>query len=124
MGDRILFHAPLQGRSTMPKKRLNVSWAGEAICEDFEPALRRYRRYLEDNGLQRSTIEMYVFRVGKYLEFAKTEIPSSEDFEMFRDAILEKDLSRSTINNYLFSIKKYHEMLGKTIDFGSVPRFL
>ncbi|MGB9902538.1 MAG: hypothetical protein ACPLOT_06095 [Methanothrix sp.] len=46
----------LQGGHVMPKKRLDVNWKREVRTEDFKPALRRYTRYLEENGLMESTI--------------------------------------------------------------------
>jgi hypothetical protein len=55
----------------MPKKRLNVNWDREVRTEDFKPALKHYNRYLDDDGLRKSTITSYVFRVGKFLEFAQ-----------------------------------------------------
>lgn len=99
------------------KKRLDVNWCRERTIEDLTPALRRFRHYLEDAGLRGSTIEPYVFRVGKYLEFTKTETPKEEDLARFRDVLKEKRLSISTINNYCFAIKRYHEMIGQTVEF-------
>lgn len=101
----------------MPKKRLDVNWRREAGPEDIKPALKRYRRYLENNGLRPSSIPMYVLHVGKYLEFSGTESPNVDDFARFRDLLHDRELSRSTINNYSFSIKKYHEMLGQDVAF-------
>jgi hypothetical protein len=97
----------------MPKKRMDVNWKREIGKEDLKPAVRRFRRYLEDKGLRESTIPMYVLHVSKYLEFAETDSPCADDFARFRDIFHDKKLSRSTINNYSFSIKKYHEMLGQ-----------
>jgi hypothetical protein len=84
----------------MPKKRLDVNWGREVKTEDFKPALKRYNRYLEDSGLRKSTISSYVFRVGKFLEFAQDDAPQVEDFTRFREILHEKKLSRSSINNY------------------------
>jgi integrase/recombinase XerD len=104
----------------MPKKRLDVSWTREIGVEDLKPALKRYNRYLEDGGLRDSTITMYVFRVGKFLEFAKDNKPPVDEFTRFRETLNERCLSRSTINNYCFAIKKYYEMDGQTIDFNFI----
>jgi hypothetical protein len=57
----------------MPKKRLDVNWNREIGKEDLKPPVKRYRRYLEDNGLRASTIPMYVLHVSKYLEFCGTD---------------------------------------------------
>ena len=101
----------------MPKKRMDVNWKREIGKEDLKPAVKRYRRYLEDQGLRASTIPMYVLHVhvSKYLEFAETDSPCADDFARFRDLLRDKKLSRSKINNYSFSIKKYHEMLGQNV---------
>lgn len=96
---------------------MEVNWKREVGKEDLKPAVKRYRRYLEDKGLRTSTIPMYVLRVSKYLEFSETDSPSAEDFSRFRDYLHDKKLSRSTINNYCFSIKKYHEMLRQDVSF-------
>lgn len=96
---------------------MNVNWKRERDAEDLMPALKRYRRYLEDNGLRPSTIPMYVLHVKKYLEFAGTDSPSADDFARFRDHLHDIRLSRSTINNYSFLIRKYHEMLGQHVSF-------
>jgi hypothetical protein len=55
----------------MPKKRLDVNWDREVSAEDVKPALKKYSRYLEENGLTESTISSYVYRAGKFLEFAQ-----------------------------------------------------
>jgi integrase/recombinase XerD len=101
----------------MPKKRMEVNWDREIRTEDFKPALKHFRGYLKNNGLRASTIDMYVYRAGKYLEFAHSDTPSNDDFLKFREMLEERVLSRSTFNNYFFSIKKYHEMQGNPIDF-------
>jgi site-specific recombinase XerD len=99
----------------MPKKRLDVNWNREVRTEDFKPTLKRYDRYQEDNGLKKSTISSYVFRVGKFLEFAKDDAPQVDKFTKFHEVLHERKLSRSSINNYCFAIKKYYEMCGKSI---------
>jgi site-specific recombinase XerD len=104
----------------MSKKRLDVSWGRAVGKEDFKPILKRYDRYLEENGIRESTRSSYVFRVGKFLEFAQDDMPLEEEFVRFREILHERKLSRSTINNYCFSIKKYYEMKGKTIDFNFI----
>jgi integrase/recombinase XerD len=104
----------------MPKKRLDVDWKKEIGKDDLNPAIKRYKRYLEDCGLRASTIPMYLLHVTKYLEFSQTDTPCADDFARFRDYLLDMKLSRSTINNYSFSIRKYHEMLGQNVSFAFI----
>ncbi|MEM0498794.1 MAG: tyrosine-type recombinase/integrase, partial [Methanothrix sp.] len=101
----------------MSRKRLDVSWKREVQTEDFKPALKRYTRYLEESGLRESTISSYVVRVGKFLEFARTDEPDADDFAAFQETLHEKRLSRSSINNYCFAIQRYYEMRGKAVSF-------
>lgn len=67
----------------MTKKRLDVKWDRGLEKDDIKPSLKRYERYLEDNGLRASTIPMYVLHVSKYLEFSATDSPSADDFARF-----------------------------------------
>lgn len=99
------------------RNQLNVDWTRKVKKNDLEPALRGYERYLVNLGFRESTITMYVFRAGKYLEFAKTDQPSPSDFAEFREVLQDKRLSRSTLNQYGFSIRKYHEMIKQPITF-------
>jgi len=57
----------------MSKKRIEVDWNRVIGAEDINPAVKRFRRYLENNGLRASSIPMYVLHVSKYLEFSRTE---------------------------------------------------
>jgi len=107
----------------MPKMRLDVNWKREIKAEDIKPAVKRYKRYLEDQGLRASTLPMYLLHVTKYLEFSQTDSPTPDDFAKFRDHLHDRKLSRSTINNYSFSIRKYHEMLGQEVSFTYFNRY-
>jgi integrase/recombinase XerD len=97
-------------------KRLDIDWNVHATT-DFEPALRRFRRYLEDNGFRKSTIEGYVGNVGRYLKFAGIDKPSEKDRITFRDELHNSKLSRSTLNQYGYAIKSYHSMLGEEVSY-------
>ena len=99
------------------RKQINVDWSRETKKGDLGPALREYERYLLNLGFRESTIVMYVFRVGKYLEFVETDQPLPSDFSRFREVLQGKRLSRSTLNMYGFSIKKYHDMIKQLITF-------
>lgn len=52
--------------------QLKVNWSRETRNADIEPAIR------------------------KYLEFAKTDNPSEEDFNRFREYLQDKKLARNT----------------------------
>lgn len=95
--------------------RVTVDWS-IAITTNFEPSLKRFRRYLEDQGIRDTTITNYIGNVLRYLKFAKTDHPSTQDLERFRDYLAEKKVGRSTKNQYNYSIRAYHAMLGEKIE--------
>ena len=101
----------------MGRKRLNINWKKNLKTEDFHPALKRHKYYLENNGFRKATIESYVGYIKRYLKFIGLDKPDVSDFSAFRGSLYEKGLSRSSINNYCFAIKRYHEMMGKSIEF-------
>jgi integrase len=58
-----------------------------------------------------------VGNVGRYLAFAQTDHPSTEDYARFRETLHAWKLSRSTLNQYGYAARSYHEMLGDPITF-------
>lgn len=70
-----------------------------------------------DNGFRQTTIDCYVERAGKYLEFAQTHKPSPDMLEKFRATLHVRKLARQTINNYCIAIKSFHGMLGDKVSF-------
>jgi len=49
----------------------------------LQPALRRYRRYLEDRMFAASIFESYLNRVKLFLEWAGTNAPSTGQFDSY-----------------------------------------
>lgn len=105
----------------MERKKLEVNWH-LGVPVDFEMPLKRYRRYLEDQGFRESTLESYVGNVGRYLKFAKTDRPTTDTATCFRDTLHDKNLARSTINNYSFAMACYHSMYGEEVSFPFMKR--
>jgi integrase/recombinase XerD len=95
--------------------RVTVNWS-IASTTDFEPSLKRFRRYLEDRGIRESTIIGYIGNIQRYLKFANTNQPSHQDLERFRESMANRKMSRSTKNQYNYAIKAYHEMIGDPIE--------
>jgi integrase/recombinase XerD len=77
---------------------------------------------LRDKGARRSTIDDYLFRVEKYLEFCGDEEPSLELAQRYRDHLLDRNLSNSSVSNYSYAIKNFHKMLGQDIKFPHLKR--
>ncbi len=92
----------------MSRQRIKTAWK---IPND-DAQLKKYARYLRDKGIRTSTLDSYVFRVGRYLEFCDQEQPSQETGQKFRDHLMDNGLSRSSINNYYLPLRQFHRMLG------------
>jgi hypothetical protein len=71
----------------MPKK-LDVNWS-RTRSANFDNALKRYGRYLEEQGFRDSTVEEYAGNAGRYLRFVKTDRPSLKDYKKFRESLHE-----------------------------------
>ena len=56
-------------------------WSKKTGQVALQPALRRYRRNLEDHMLAASTIEGYLNRVKLFLEWSGTNAPSTSQFD-------------------------------------------
>ena len=97
----------------MSRQRIKTTW--KIPSEDG--LLRKYARYLRDKGIRSSTLDSYVFRVGRYLNYCDQKQPSQETPQNFRDQIMDDGLSRSSVNNYCFAIRKFHQMLGLDFEF-------
>jgi integrase/recombinase XerD len=110
------------GEIKMSKKRLNIDWGRRDGIGDLSPALKRFGNYIRDRGFRDATVEPYVGGVRRYLEFAKTDQPSAEDADRFRQMLLDKNLARSTINNCSFAIAHYHNMLCNPVDLPFLKR--
>ena len=47
------------------RQKLDISWD----IPGNDSKLRRFKRYLKDNGVRPSTLENYIFRISKYFDF-------------------------------------------------------
>ena len=100
------------------RQKLQINWN----LPENDTKLRRFRRYLRDNGVRPSTLENYVFRVSKYFEFCNDQEPSPEMAQNYRDFLMDKNLSNSSVANYSYAMKSYHKMLGQDIKFPHLKR--
>ncbi len=91
--------------------RVKVDWQvrpSTTYRKDIE--LDRFERYLKGLGLKSETIKLYVGRVGAFLDYAKSDLPSLEIVENYRSKLIEDRLSNGHINNTCFGIKKFYQM--------------
>jgi hypothetical protein len=92
-------------------------WDFPSSASNVQPAVQKFKNYLQDNGYRPIVIEGYVFRVKNYLKFAGTSRPTQDTLDEFRQVLHSRGLKRSTINGYSISIKAYHKMYGETVTY-------
>ncbi len=79
--------------------------------------LDRFERYLKGLGLRSETIKLYLGRVGAFLDYAKSDLPSTKTADNYRANLIDSKLSRGHINNTCFGIKKFYKMNDIDWDF-------
>jgi site-specific recombinase XerD len=100
----------------MAHKRLRQDWSIRAEAEDFEPALKRFRGYMMNNGFRESKINGYLACLKRFLTYAHDDQPSLDTARSYRELMIRRNLASSSVNNISFSIK-YLAML-KTLFYG------
>jgi integrase/recombinase XerD len=101
---------------------LKIDWRIKNDCDTYDIAVRRYSRFLENQGRRPNTIKSYVKHIKEYIKFCQTPEPSKEKLEEFRDHLFDRHLSRSTINNFSFAIMQYHRMIGEPVKLPILKR--
>jgi integrase/recombinase XerD len=92
-------------------------WEWPSSASNIQPAVLKFKHYLQDNGFRASVIEGYTFRVKNYLQFAGTSRPNQDTLNEFRQLLHARGLKRSAINGYSIAIKAYHKMYGEEVTY-------
>ena len=100
------------------RQKLGIAWN----IPNHDVQLRQFNRYLRDKGVRPSTLNDYIQRARKYLEFCGSDQPTPEKAQEYRNILLDRKLSRSSVNNYCFAVKNFHKMLGQDIGFTFLKR--
>jgi integrase/recombinase XerD len=106
---------PLKRGAEMERIAIAKDWSKKK-GGPIQPALARYRRYLEDRGLAASTTASYLGRLKLFLEWAGTDKPTPGEFESYREVLRQKN-SLSSYNNCCWAIKHYLAMNGQVVNF-------
>jgi hypothetical protein len=67
------------------------NWSRKANKIALQPALRRYRPYLEDRILAASTNESYLNKVKLFLDRGETDTPSTSQFDSHQEILRNKN---------------------------------
>ncbi len=95
------------------RQKLQVIWD----VSDKESKLKQFIRFLRNRGARQSTIDDYLFRVKKYIEFCDDNKQSLELAQEYRNSLFDRGLSNSSVANYSYAIRSFHKMLGQDIKF-------
>jgi hypothetical protein len=96
-------------------RKIAVDWSRTRDKTDLKPAMSRFRRYLDNLGLKKNTIALYIKLANTYLAEVNSEMPSVDDAKKFYDSIHDKGLSRSAMNNFSAAMIKYHAMIDRPV---------
>ena len=104
--------------------KLKIDWSikGNDSHSAIELSLKRFDRYLRDQGLRESSIIDYVARTNRFLKWAQTDRPTTDQLNQYREILHDRNLSRSSMNNYSFSFKRYYKMFGESIELPFMNR--
>jgi integrase/recombinase XerD len=105
-------------RGIKMRQKLGILWD----IPNHDSQLRQFSRYLRDKGVSASTLNDYLRRANRYLEFCGSDQPSPQKAQEYRDHLLDANLSRSSVNNCCFAVKNFHKMLGQDVEFPFLKR--
>ena len=91
--------------------RLKVDWSRKTTT-DIDPTLRRFERWLVENGYREACIQTYVGAIRKFLRVAGSVNPTLEDAEKWHGDLAESKLARSTVNIWKAAWKAFYRSRG------------
>ena len=94
------------------KSQQGVDWSIKHPVKDYTPQLRKFSKFLANEGYRESSVDCYTIFAGRYLKFVKTPNPTIQDATKYREHLIESNRARSTINNYCFLSRLIIECLG------------
>lgn len=97
------------------KKKIAIAWNLSKAVLNVDSDLTKFEFYLENLGLKKNTVDLYVNLVKTYLEEIGTDMPTSEDAANFHQTLCQRKLSKSSRNNFAAAIIKYQEMVRQPV---------
>lgn len=91
--------------------RLKVDWSRKNNT-DITPTLRRFERWLAENGYREACVQTYVGAVNKFLRVTKSANPTLDDAMTWHGDLAESKLARSTVNIWSAGIKAFYRSRG------------
>jgi integrase len=79
---------------------------------DVNPTLKRFERWLIENGYRDACIDTYVGGVRKFLKAAKSANPTHEEAMTWHGNLAASNLARSTVNIWGAGLKAFYRSRG------------
>ena len=92
-------------------RRLNVDWSRKNTT-DVKPTLKRFERWLTEQGYREACVDTYVGAVDKFLRVVKSANPTPEDAMTWHGDLAESKLARSTVNIWGAGLKAFYRSRG------------
>ena len=91
--------------------RLKVDW----ICKnttDVDPTIRRFERWLVENGYREACVQTYTGAVREFLGVAKSANPTLDAAMIWHGDLVVSKLARSTVNICSAALKAFYRSRG------------
>jgi len=90
---------------------IKVNW-NRQITKDVNPALRKFERWLNEQGYRDLTINSYLRTIARFLKETSNTNPTLEDAKIWHGNLAESKLARSTVNIWGAALKAFYKSRG------------
>lgn len=101
----------LREESVALMSRIKVDWSRQ-ITTDVNPVLRKFERWLNEQGYRSLTINAYRITIARFLKETGSLNPTLEDAKIWHGNLAESKLARSTVNIWGAALKAFYKSRG------------
>ena len=91
--------------------KLRVDWSRKNTT-DVDPTIRRFERWLSENGYREACVQTYSGAVRKFLVVVKSANPTLDAAMTWHGDLAESKLARSTVNIWSAALKAFYRSRG------------
>lgn len=77
---------------------MRVNWDRSQVRVDLNPTLKRFERWMNDQGYRNVSVDNYLKAIRLYLKTVKNASPSIEDAKAYHSNMAQSNLARATVN--------------------------
>jgi len=90
---------------------IKVNWSRQIIT-DVNPVLRKFERWLNEQGYRDACIKSYLRPIARFLKETGSANPTLEDAKVWHGDLAESKLARSTVNIWGAALKAFYKSRG------------